>query len=141
MSKIDTLEPAFRKQIERLILAAADATGLKWVITSGRRTMAEQQELYDQGRFKPGKVVTNAKPGSSAHNFGLAADLAPLNPETGKIWWEAPKGKWRGMADAARKLGLVSGYYFNTIFDAPHVENPKWRDARAQWQAGEIKIA
>jgi len=140
MSKIDTLEPSFRKQVEELLTAAADATGLKWVITSGRRTMAEQQLLYDQGRLIPGKVVTNAKPGSSAHNFGLAADLAPLNPETGKVWWEAPKGKWRAMADTARKLGLVAGYYFKSIFDAPHVEAPNWRDVRAQWQAGKIKV-
>ncbi len=39
------------------------------------RTNAEQNELYAQGRTKPGKVVTFAKGGQSMHNYGLAIDV------------------------------------------------------------------
>lgn len=138
--KIDTLEPEFKEKIQALLLQLEATTGLKWVITSARRTMAEQQKLYDQGRITPGKVVTKAKPGSSAHNFGLAVDLAPLN-QHGDIWWDAPKGKWKLMADTAQNMGLVAGFYFRSIFDAPHIEAPGWREQRALWQAGKIQVA
>lgn len=138
--KIDTLESEFKEKVEVLLLQLQATTGLKWVITSARRTMAEQQHLYDQGRSAPGKVVTNARPGSSAHNFGLAVDLAPLN-QRGDIWWDAPRPKWKSMADTAQQMGLVAGFYFKSIFDAPHVEAPNWREVRALWQAGKVQVA
>jgi len=140
MSRLNTLETDFRVEIERLIKRTEAATGLKWIVTSARRTMSEQQALYEQGRTAPGKVVTNARPGSSAHNFGLAADLAPLRKD-GRIWWEAPKATWQKMADIARDMGLVSGFYFRTIYDAPHVEDSQWRTVQAKWKAGEIHVA
>src|SRR5689334_18832241 len=127
MGKIDTLEPEMREKVAALLIAAGTATKLKWVVTAGRRTMAEQDAIYAQGRTAPGQVVSNAKPGSSAHNYGLAADLAPLKRD-GSIWWEAPREIWQRMADEAVKLGLSSGFYFRTIFDAPHVEDPSWRE-------------
>ena len=134
MSRIETLEPEFAEKVKELIHRTEMTTKLKWVITSGRRTMAEQLKLYEQGRTAPGKVVTNARPGSSAHNFGLAADLAPMRRD-GRIWWEAPKATWQTMADIARELGLTSGFYFTTIFDAPHVEDKTWRTVQAKWKA------
>ena len=45
-------------------------------ITSGYRSFAEQQALYNQGRDgKGGKIVTYAKPGQSKHNTGQAFDF------------------------------------------------------------------
>ena len=140
MAKIDTLEPEFKPKIAALLLASESVTGLKWVVTAARRTMAEQKAIYAQGRTAPGKVVSNAPPGSSAHNYGLAADLAPLKKD-GSIWWGAPKSIWQKMADEAVKLGLTSGFYFKTIFDAPHVESPSWKQRRALWQSGKINVA
>ncbi len=139
MSKIDTLEPAFKAQVAALIEALTPLTGHEWRITSARRTMAEQQALYDQGRTKPGPVVTKAPPGSSAHNFGLAVDLVPM--KDGKPWWEAPKSLWKKMADEAKRRGMVSGYYFKTIFDAPHVEDANWRAVKTAWKEGKIHVA
>lgn len=138
--KIDTLEPEFREKVEDLLVMAEQATGLHWIVTSGRRTMKEQESLYAQGRTAPGKVVTKAPAGSSAHNFGLAADLAPLKMD-GTIWWEAPRMKWRIMADLALTLGLTSGFYFKSIFDAPHVESKDWKLVQAKWKAGQIEVA
>lgn len=48
--------------------------GCDYVAIQGTRTMDEQAKLYAKGRTAPGPKVTNAKPGSSWHNFGLAAD-------------------------------------------------------------------
>lgn len=140
MARIDTLEPEMKLKVAALLIAAQTATGVKWVVTAGRRTMAEQAAIFAQGRTAPGKVVSNARPGSSAHNYGLAADLAPLKKD-GSIWWEAPRKIWQQMADEAVKLGLTSGFYFKTIFDAPHVEDPSWKHQQALWKAGQIQVA
>lgn len=141
MPKITTLEPDFRSNVEQLLAILPSVTGRTWVVTSGRRTMAEQQHLYNQGRTEPGKVVTNARPGSSAHNFGLAADLAPLKADGSAIDWNAPRHVWQVMADTAQQMGLVAGFYFHSIVDMPHVESPTWKAAQADWKAGKLVVA
>jgi peptidoglycan L-alanyl-D-glutamate endopeptidase CwlK len=133
------LEDNFYEKVKQLIMGVEISTGLDWVVTSGRRTMAEQQRLYDQGRKSSGPIVTKAPPGSSAHNFGLAADLCPM--KDGKPWWNAPDEVWKQMADVAIQLGLTAGYYFKSIHDAPHVESPSWKEQQALWKAGKIQIA
>lgn len=45
MPKIDTLEPEFREKVQQLIASVEEITGRRWVVTSGRRTMKEQQGL------------------------------------------------------------------------------------------------
>jgi len=49
--------------------------GVKVEVISGLRSWSAQAALYAQGRTKPGKIVTKARPGSSWHNYGLAIDL------------------------------------------------------------------
>ena len=136
--KTDSLDPKFRLTVAELVMGAEIASGLEWIVTSCRRTMAEQQALYDQGRKTPGKIVTKAPPGYSAHNYGLAADLAPM--KDGKIWWAAPDIIWKQMADVAVKMGLTAGYYWKGFQDRPHVEDPSWKTQQALWKAGELKL-
>lgn len=140
MRKIDTLEPAFKLKIEELIKQVEKVTGRKWGISDGRRTMAQQKAIYAQGRTAPGKVVSNAPPGSSAHNFGLAADIWPLTADGEDFEWGAPDKLFKVMADIARKLGLTAGYYFKSIHDAPHVEDLSWRAKKELWKAGKLKV-
>lgn len=64
------LEP-FIGQVE-LMLAPK---GVTVEVISGLRSWSAQAALYAQGRTKPGRIVTKAKPGSSWHNYGLAIDL------------------------------------------------------------------
>lgn len=45
------------------------------LVIEGVRTQARQDELYAQGRTKPGKVVTWTR--SSKHILGQAVDIAP----------------------------------------------------------------
>jgi peptidoglycan L-alanyl-D-glutamate endopeptidase CwlK len=49
--------------------------GVSVEVISGLRSWQAQAALYAQGRTKPGAIVTNARPGSSWHNYGLAIDL------------------------------------------------------------------
>ena len=62
------------------------------LVTCTFRSAQEQNELYAQGRTKPGKIVTNAVAGKSAHNYrigqvpaSLAVDVVPLR--FGKPVW------------------------------------------------------
>ena len=88
-------------------------------ITSGFRSFAEQQALYDQGRKDKTKpIVTNAKPGQSQHNFGKAFDVCFL----GKEPYPNDDKKWKAIADIGKSLGLKPGYYFKKFVDKPHFE-------------------
>ena len=98
------------------------------LITNTLRTMAEQQALYDQGRNKPGKIVTWAKPGSSAHNYGLAFDFVPLR--NGKPVWGtkgADLALWTRCGQLGEQLGLEWGGRWAKKPDMPHFQIPEWR--------------
>lgn len=137
--RIDTLEADFKPLIEELLAKTEAATNRKWAISDGRRTMSQQRDIYAQGRTKPGKVVSNAKPGQSAHNFGYAVDLWPLKAN-GDFDWTAKVQLFKTMGSIAESLGLTWGGGFRTLFDAPHCEHPKWKEQQAKWRAGEIEI-
>lgn len=85
-------------------------------ITQGLRTIEEQDALYAQGRTRPGKIVTNAKGGSSYHNYGLAFDYAKL--VNGKIDWSIHKP----LVDLAKKKFWQWGGDFKSIKDNPHFQ-------------------
>lgn len=138
-TRLASLEPEFRPIVEAVLKDVSEVTGLPWIIVSGRRSMLEQGQLFDQGRILPGKIVTKARPGESAHNFGLAADLAPM--KDGKVWWNAPREIWQAMADIAVAKGLTAGFYFKSFYDAPHIESPSWKIAQSRWKAGELQVA
>lgn len=140
VDRLNSLEPGFKEKVIELLKRAEDKTGRRWVVTCGRRTMHEQSVLYAQGRTKPGKVVTKAPAGYSAHNYGLAADLAPLEEATSQIDWDCPRKFWELMATEAIALGLTAGYYFKSLFDGPHVEDPEWRSRKRLWLAGKLDI-
>lgn len=61
------------------------AQGIDVLITSTYRDAASQNELYAQGRTKPGKKVTNARGGQSFHNWRVAFDFVPILH--GKAQW------------------------------------------------------
>ena len=82
--RLEDLHPRVRAMCEAH-LAACRAAGIDIIVTSTLRTMEEQAALYAQGRSTPGRKVTNAKPGQSFHNYGLAYDVVPLR--AGKPVW------------------------------------------------------
>jgi len=137
--RIDTLEADFKPIVEELLAKTEAATNRKWAISDARRTMAEQRAIYSQGRTKPGKVVSNAKPGQSAHNFGYAVDLWPLKAN-GDFDWGAKVDLFKTMGKIAEELGLTWGGGWRTLIDYPHIEHPKWKQQQAAWREGRIEI-
>jgi len=71
---ISTLNPKLQPLARKLIETATER-GIHVKIICGNRTYAEQDELYAQGRTKPGSIVTKAKGGQSMHNVGCAFDV------------------------------------------------------------------
>jgi len=74
-------------------LDALRAQGINYIVTCTLRTNEEQESLYKIGRTTPGKRVTNAKAGQSAHNYGLAWDIAIMI--NGKLNWDLSHPHWQ----------------------------------------------
>lgn len=93
--------------------------GVHPYITQTLRTFAESDALYAQGRTKPGPIVTNAKGGSSYHNYGLALDFVlQIN---GKESWVIDKN-WMVVVNIFKAHGFKAGIDFKSLPDAPHLE-------------------
>lgn len=78
LENLSGLNRKARAKFEAFLAAAAPILtkhGVTFEVLSGLRSYAQQAALFAQGRTKPGTVVTNARPGSSWHNYGLAIDL------------------------------------------------------------------
>lgn len=96
-------------------------------VTQGLRTWADQEKVWLQGRDANGKIVdpklivTNAPPGHSWHEFGLAVDVAPFDSQ-GKPDWNLNHPVWRKIITAGESLGLYSGDEFCSRKDDPHFQ-------------------
>jgi peptidoglycan L-alanyl-D-glutamate endopeptidase CwlK len=117
--KLKQLHPVVASKARQLI-AAAFKEGINIIITQGYRSKAEQDALYAQGRSKPGKIVTNAPGGHSYHNYGLAFDIAVLNPD-GSINWNVDKNYYR-VGALGQSLGLEWGGSWKKFPDYPHFQ-------------------
>ena len=124
--RIDDLHPVFQPYA-RAFKAACEVAGLDVLIYCTLRDNAEQAELYALGRTKPGKRVTNAPPGSSAHNYGLALDGVPLL--NGKPQWAATSPLWQRYGELAVAAGCEwAGNWKGSMREFPHVQMARWRD-------------
>lgn len=119
-NRLKKVHPELARRVALLIQALA-VKGYTIEVVQGLRTFAEQDELYKQGRTKPGQVVTKAKGGQSNHNYGLAVDLCPF--VNGKPQWSDNPGFIRIGIEAA-KLGLDWGGSWKQFIDKPHVQMP-----------------
>lgn len=96
----------------------AEKAGFSLLVVQGMRTFKEQDSLYNQGRSKRGKIVTNARGGQSFHNYGVAADFCFI--EKGEPSWEHALYKHIGVW--AKAAGLDWGGNWKSFGDLPHVE-------------------
>lgn len=125
--KQSELDKEFGNDIDMLLGASPYA----WVVTYGFRSMAEQKALHD--KFLDGGPLA-APAGRSAHNFGLAVDVA-INVD-GKIvsWSEnGPEFPWLWAA-CAKHPRLRSGHTFppQAPADDDHIQAVKWYALREQ---------
>ena len=114
------LQPAFRIDVEKLLRYSPHS----WTITYGYRSLDEQAALWEKYKAAGPRA---APPGKSAHNFGLAVDVAldgddalpGLQPD-----WNTSHAGWQWLFQAVGDHPrLHSGRSFN---DACHIERLNW---------------
>lgn len=134
--RIEDLEPVTR-EMARCFLAKAEAAGLEVLVTSTLRTLTEQAALFALGRTRPGPDVTKARPlgrkvtwarpGTSAHNFGMAVDFVPIY--AGKPVWSDRSPLWHQLGELGEACGFEwAGRWPKRIREFPHLQRPSWRD-------------
>lgn len=118
------VEPLLAAKVRR-VLEAMGALEHPMVATDGRRTTAEQQARYAQGRTAPGRIVTHLDGVTqrSQHQDGRAVDCCFWAPD-GAAWRPVWEGPWDAYGACAEALGLVWGGRWRRLRDRPHVELP-----------------
>lgn len=117
VDRLNKLHPKVRNTFKNFIEAAETRLNITLRITDGYRSIAQQDELYAQGRTKPGKIVTNSKGGQSYHNYGLAVDLVPMVGNKPDYNYDYEKIK-----EIAAEYGIAWGGDFKRLVDKPHFE-------------------
>lgn len=104
----------------RAALSECNVAGMAVLVTCTYRSGKEQDELYAQGRSKPGPIVTNAKAGQSFHQYRVALDLYP-NPN-GKPDFSGKHPWWPKIAAIFKKHGFEWGYEWPRFKEMPHFQ-------------------
>ena len=127
--RISTLHPLVIGKAKELIIRAEKELGIKLRVVSALRSWAEQTALFNQpfdgkDNDRDGKIdeadekVTNAKAGSSYHNFGLALDVVEI--KNGKALWTNPN--WSKIAALGKSIGFEWGGDWKSFKDKPHFQ-------------------
>jgi peptidoglycan L-alanyl-D-glutamate endopeptidase CwlK len=117
----------------RIMNEAIKETPMDFTIICGVRTAQQQQELYAQGRTKPGAIVTNADGVKNKSNhqpkadgYGHAIDLYPYY--NGSVQVNAPVSAFKTIAThilgVAKQMSVSIewGGNWRSINDYPHIE-------------------
>ena len=132
--RLHDVHPELRERVEATA-AALFKRAIVVEVASGLRSYAEQTKLYAQGRTSAGKIVTNARAGSSWHNFGLAVDLCPM--KRGKFDWDAHHSIWVEIGLTGQAHSLEWGGSWKKP-DLPHLQL-RVRQSLAQLHALRLK--
>ncbi len=120
--RLSDLHPKLQGPAYQWLRACAD-TGLDILVTCTYRSPEEQERLYAQGRSEPGRIVTNAKPGESYHNYGLALDFVPL--VDGKPTWKTTGldlEMWELAGGLAEEHGFEWAGRWSRFKEFPHIQ-------------------
>lgn len=79
--------------------------GLNAYVFEAARSNERQAWLYEQGRTRPGKIITHARAGESFHNYGLAVDLC--FKDANGVWRWSKDDPWDKVHACALEHGLV----------------------------------
>jgi len=153
ISRVLLLHPAIREEVMSEITNLEEKVFPKTVkirIVQSLRTIDEQNALYAQGRTAPGPVVTNAKGGTSFHNYGLAFDFAVMYDKDNNGTYEAlswdinydfdkdGKKDWQEIVQPFKQLGYSWGGDWKSFQDNPHIEKPfgyTWKALLSKYHA------
>lgn len=136
LERINTLHPKIREKAleDYLTINTILPKGIRLRFSEAYRSKKHQQDLYDKGRSKPGKIVTNAKPGQSIHEYGLAFDIVLLYDRDGNGTYESAswdekkdfdkngQADWTSVVLFFKSRGWSWGGDFKSIYDSPHFE-------------------
>src|SRR5258708_20119337 len=123
---VERLKPVHPELSRRVYLldSKLEADGIHIRVTRGLATFEEQAAIFAEGRTAPGKIVTHAKPGWSAHNFGYAVDAAPDDPSF-PAWhpdYREQDDRWKDLLAKALECGLAEGAMWRSVApDSPHL--------------------
>jgi len=106
--RIMTLTPDTREVAVRHISQCKDE-GISLLVVQASRSIKDQSRIYAIGRTSPGKVVTNAAPGWSWHNFGRAYDIVVM--VDGMPDWDC-KYVYERVGEIGTSIGLIWGGSF-----------------------------
>ncbi len=158
--KLEDLQPEI-EAAARNLLRRCEEDGLDLLIYCTLRSTREQAILYRQGRPfdqiqrkanelrdkwgrddlgdllidvgpQSGRKVTNAGPGQSMHNYGLAFDAVPLRG--GKPVWQSSKledkALWEQYGELGLEVGLEWAGNWTRFREFPHMQKPEsaWRE-------------
>lgn len=139
--KLDDLRQDIADACRRLVQACA-AWGINLKVYCTYRSRAEQDQLFAQGRTKPGGIVTRARGGESPHNAteqggrpsSCAFDCVPTNaagvPEWGTSTPEQ-RARWQRIGVLGEELGLRWGGRWPDFPDLPHFQAADWKKPKA----------
>jgi len=116
-SDIERLHPLFREKIRQLF-AAFLLDNLPFRAFECFRSPQRQDWLYQQGRTRPGAIVTYARAWESYHQYGLAVDFVLY--EQGRWSWDTSGERaqwWRRLHELGRASGLEP-----LSFEKPHLQ-------------------
>lgn len=143
LERIEKMHPKLRAELkdQYLTINTRLPKGVRLRFTQTLRTIAEQNELYAQGRTKKGTVVTNAKGGQSIHNYGLAFDIVLLYDKDGNGTFETASWDenvhWKTVVTFFKSNGWFWGGDFRSLYDAPHFE----KTFGNTWQTLQTKLS
>ena len=136
LQRIELAHPRIKEELRKDYIEINNKLGnsIRLRFSAVFRTRKEQQALYNQGRTTPGKKVTNAMPGTSFHEYGLAFDIVLLYDNNGdgifeEVSWDIFKDKdsngeadWMDVVNFFKSKGWTWGGNFKTFKDYPHFE-------------------
>lgn len=128
---LDDLLPVVKIRAEAFIVACS-FDGIQLLVTSTYRDNDSQAELYAQGRTKPGRIITNARPGFSFHQFRCAFDVVPL--VNGKCVWD-DEAMWEKIGKIGEDHGLEWAGRWMSFREKPHFQYTGGKTIK-QLQAG-----
>lgn len=114
--------------------------GPEWQPYSGFRSFDAQTRLYSQGRTASGSIVTAAKAGESAHNYGCATDWAYFY-QGQLVWLKHSDSLWAQYIAAVKSVKLRPGEEFGDIDHNELRLDCDWKHILLAYNAGNMTAA
>lgn len=132
VNRLGSVHPSLEEYTIELIRRCYQE-GIYVQISSGLRTNEDQAYIYGQGRpnyiwngkkyGSKGSIVSNAQPGTSIHNYGLAIDYFIVSDDGNKSLWIV-NDEWKRVAAIAKSMGFEWGGDWKWK-DYPHLQYNK----------------